>query len=183
VPESAALTMQSIKTEAVEPQAHSLGDGFQVRRALPSAQRRMVGPFIFFDEFGPTVFRAGEGVDARPHSHIGLATLSYLIEGNIVHRDSAGHIQSIAPGEVNRMTAGRGIVHSERTSIDARAAGGTMFGQQLWIALPRSHEETAPASLIMLRTCSQRLRVTAHPRPSLQARPSDVAHRSQFTPT
>jgi redox-sensitive bicupin YhaK (pirin superfamily) len=119
-----------------------LGDGFQVRRALPSAQRRSVGPFIFFDSFGPVAFRAGNGMDTRPHPHIGLATLTYLIEGEILHRDSERHVQTIRPGEVNLMTAGRGIVHSERTAPQARAAGGTVFGFQSWLALPVEHEET-----------------------------------------
>jgi redox-sensitive bicupin YhaK (pirin superfamily) len=121
-----------------------LGDGFQVRRALPSAQRRSVGPFIFFDSFGPVAFRAGDGMDTRPHPHIGLATLTYLIEGEILHRDSERHVQTIRPGEVNLMTAGRGIVHSERTAPQARAAGGTVFGFQSWLALPVEHEETDP---------------------------------------
>lgn len=126
------------------PAVRDLGDGFQVRRALPSAQRRMVGPFIFLDSFGPVVFRAGEGLDSRPHPHIGLAALSFLINGEIVHRDSEGYVQEIGPGEVNLMTAGRGIVHSERSSDIVRAGGGTMFGFQSWIALPTAHEEADP---------------------------------------
>jgi hypothetical protein len=126
------------------PNVRDLGDGFHVRRALPSAQRRTVGPFIFLDSFGPVTFRAGESLDARPHPHIGLSTLTYLIEGEIVHRDSEGHVQTIHPGEVNLMTAGRGIVHSERSSPSVRAAGGTVFGFQSWIALPVAHEETEP---------------------------------------
>jgi redox-sensitive bicupin YhaK (pirin superfamily) len=126
------------------PNVRDLGDGFQVRRALPSAQRRMVGPFIFLDSFGPVTFRAGEGLDSRPHPHIGLSTLSYLIEGEIVHRDSEGYVQTISPGEVNLMTAGRGIVHSERSGDLVRANGGTVFGFQSWIALPRRYEETKP---------------------------------------
>ncbi|WP_315838563.1 pirin family protein [Bradyrhizobium prioriisuperbiae] len=130
--------------QVILPRIHNLGAGFEVRRALPSAQRQMVGPFIFFDAFGPTVFGPGEGVDTRPHPHIGLATLTYLIEGEIVHRDSAGHIQTIGAGEANWMTAGRGIVHSERTGPPLRATGSSLFGQQVWIALPRSNEEAEP---------------------------------------
>jgi redox-sensitive bicupin YhaK (pirin superfamily) len=122
-----------------------LGDGFHVRRALPSAQRRMVGPFIFLDQMGPAVFRSGQGLDVRPHPHIGLATVTYLFEGEILHRDSLGVVQPIRPGEVNWMTAGRGIVHSERTGPEARSAGGGLFGIQAWLALPKQHEETAPA--------------------------------------
>src|SRR5256884_210846 len=126
------------------PNVRDLGDGFQVRRALPSAHRRMVGPFIFLDSFGPVTFRAGEGLDSRPHPHIGLSTLTYLIDGEIVHRDSQGYVQTISPGEVNLMTAGRGIVHSERSGDLVRASGGTVFGFQSWIALPLRHEETKP---------------------------------------
>jgi redox-sensitive bicupin YhaK (pirin superfamily) len=141
------MTMQSNSAgveQVLLPNVRDLGDGFLVRRALPSAQRRMVGPFIFLDSFGPVTFRAGEGLDARPHPHIGLSTLTYLIEGEIVHRDSEGYVQTIHPGEVNLMTAGRGIVHSERSSPPVRAAGGTVFGFQSWIALPVAHEETEP---------------------------------------
>lgn len=126
------------------PAVRDIGDGFQVRRALPSMHRRMVGPFIFLDSFGPVAFQAGEGMDTRPHPHIGLSTLTYLIEGEILHRDSEGYVQAIRPGEVNVMTAGRGIVHSERSSDPVRASGGTVFGFQSWIALPTDHEETDP---------------------------------------
>lgn len=122
-----------------------LGDGFTVRRALPSARRRMVGPFIFLDAMGPASFKGGEGLDVRPHPHIGLATVTYLLEGEILHRDSLGSLQAIRPGEVNWMTAGSGIVHSERTAPERRAGGGTLFGLQSWIALPAAHEETAPS--------------------------------------
>src|SRR5687768_13762711 len=122
-----------------------LGDGFTVRRTLPAQQRRMVGPFVFFDEMGPAVIRAGRGLDVRPHPHIGLATVTYLFEGEILHRDSLGTVQPIRPGEVNWMTAGRGIVHSERTPPALRAADNSLFGIQTWIALPRRHEETEPA--------------------------------------
>jgi redox-sensitive bicupin YhaK (pirin superfamily) len=127
----------------VEPGVKDLG-GFRVRRALPSTQRMMVGPFIFLDHMGPAVFEPGHGIDVRPHPHIGLATLTYLIEGGIRHRDTLGSVVDIAPGEVNWMTAGRGIVHSERTAPDMRATGQHMQGIQSWIALPRAHEEDAP---------------------------------------
>lgn len=141
------MTIQS-NTADVErvllPNVRDLGDGFKVRRALPSAQRRTVGPFIFLDSFGPVAFRAGEGLDARPHPHIGLSTLTYLLEGEIVHRDSEGYVETILPGEVNLMTAGRGIVHSERSSNPVRASGGTVFGFQSWIALPVAQEEVDP---------------------------------------
>jgi hypothetical protein len=121
-----------------------LGDGFEVRRALPSARRRMVGPFIFLDQMGPAAFQSGKGLDVRPHPHIGLATVTYLFEGEVLHRDSLGMVQPIRPGEVNWMTAGQGIVHSERTAPETRAAGGKLFGMQAWVALPKQHEETAP---------------------------------------
>jgi redox-sensitive bicupin YhaK (pirin superfamily) len=129
--------------QVVLPAVRDLG-GFDVRRALPSIQRRMVGPFAFFDAFGPAVFRAGEGVDTRPHPHIGLATLTYLIEGELDHRDSEGYVQTIRPGEVNLMTAGRGIVHSERSGQAFRAREDRMFGFQAWLALPLALEETDP---------------------------------------
>ncbi|MCI0571558.1 MAG: pirin family protein [Myxococcaceae bacterium] len=127
------------------PRTHDLGDGFEVRRTLPSARRRMVGPFIFLDQMGPAVFRDGRGIDVRPHPHIGLATVTYLFEGEVLHRDSLGTVQHIRPGEVNWMTAGRGIVHSERTPPEARAAGGRLSGIQMWVALPKTHEEAEPA--------------------------------------
>ncbi|AWK84950.1 pirin family protein [Azospirillum thermophilum] len=126
------------------PAVRDIGDGFQVRRSLPSAMRRSVGPFIFLDSFGPVTFTAGEGMDTRPHPHIGLSTLSYLIEGEIVHRDSEGFVQAIEPGAVTLMTAGRGIVHSERTAPATRSTGHRLFGFQSWIALPAQHEETDP---------------------------------------
>jgi redox-sensitive bicupin YhaK (pirin superfamily) len=129
----------------VLPPVRDLGDGFTVRRALPSAHQRMVGPFIFFDQMGPVTLSAGDGLDVRPHPHIGLATVTYLLEGEILHRDSLGSVQAIWPGAVNWMTAGRGIVHSERSADDVRAAGGPLFGLQTWVALPKAHEETAPA--------------------------------------
>jgi redox-sensitive bicupin YhaK (pirin superfamily) len=128
----------------IVPRTVDLG-GFQVHRALPSGQSRMVGPFIFFDHFGPAVFKAGDGVDVRPHPHIGLATVTYLFDGEIVHRDSLGSAMPIRPGAVNWMTAGRGIVHSERTAADHRDGGEPLHGLQLWVALPAVDEETAPA--------------------------------------
>ena len=129
----------------VVPRTHDLGDQFIVRRALPSKQRRMVGPFVFLDQMGPHVFSAGQGLDVRPHPHIGLATVTYLLDGEIMHRDSLGTVQSIRPGAVNWMTAGKGIVHSERTAPDQRQAGSSLFGLQCWVALPRELEETEPA--------------------------------------
>ena len=125
----------------IVPRTVDLGDGFTVRRALPSARTRMVGPFIFFDHFGPAEFRAGNGLDVRPHPHIGLATVSYLFDGEIMHRDSLGTAVAIKPGEVNWMTAGRGVVHSERTGAEKRAAGGPIHGLQMWVALPAAKEE------------------------------------------
>ena len=121
--------------QLIVPRSVDLG-GFQVHRALPSAQSRMVGPFIFFDHFGPAVFKAGDGIDVRPHPHIGLATVTYLFDGEIVHRDSLGTAMPIRPGAVNWMTAGRGIVHSERTAADHRDGGEPLHGLQLWVALP-----------------------------------------------
>jgi len=134
----------SVETLIV-PRTRDLGDGFEVRRALPSVRRRMVGPFIFFDQMGPAVFRSGHGLDVRPHPHIGLATVTYLFEGEILHRDSLGTVQSIHPGAVNWMVAGRGIAHSERTPPELRATGGRLYGIQIWVAVPKQHEETAPA--------------------------------------
>ncbi len=128
----------------IVPRTTDLGD-FEVRRALPSAQRRMVGPFVFLDEMGPAEFRAGTGVDVRPHPHIGLATVTYLFDGEITHRDSLGTFVAIRPGEVNWMTAGRGIVHSERTAPDRRINGDTLHGLQCWVALPADKEETEPS--------------------------------------
>ncbi|MET0403956.1 MAG: pirin family protein [Cystobacter sp.] len=136
-------THPALETLIVTP-TRDLGDGFEVRRALPSARRRMVGPFIFLDQMGPTVFAPGRGLDVRPHPHIGLATVTYLFEGSILHRDSLGTVRSIQAGAVNWMTAGRGIVHSERTDPQSRAVGGPLFGLQAWVALPQRHEETEP---------------------------------------
>jgi redox-sensitive bicupin YhaK (pirin superfamily) len=119
--------------------------GFEVRRALPSVKRRMVGPFVFLDQMGPAEFLIGHGLDVRPHPHIGLATVTYLFEGEILHRDSLGTVQPIRPGAVNWMTAGSGIAHSERTAPELRAQGFNLFGIQAWVALPSSAEETSPA--------------------------------------
>ncbi|MBI2717382.1 MAG: pirin family protein [Rhizobiales bacterium] len=128
----------------IVPRARDLG-GFEVRRALPAAGRQMVGPFIFFDIFGPVLLRAGEGQDVRPHPHIGLATVTWLFDGQMFHRDSLGSAQEIAPGELNWMTAGRGIVHSERTPAAARARDRQVFGIQSWVALPKPLEDSQPA--------------------------------------
>ena len=120
-------------------------DGLKIRRLLPSAKRRLVGPYVFFDHFGPVRFPAGQGIDVRPHPHIGLATVTYLFTGEIMHRDSLGCVQAIRPGAVNLMVAGRGIVHSERTPPERRQEGAELHGIQLWLALPAALEETDPA--------------------------------------
>jgi hypothetical protein len=129
----------------IVPRTRDLGNGFEVHRVLPAAQRRMVGPFVFFDHFGPTILRAGTGLDVRPHPHIGLATVTYLFDGEILHRDSLGTVQPIRPGEVNWMTAGRGIAHSERTPLESRARDSDIFGIQTWVGLPHDKEEIEPA--------------------------------------
>ena len=118
--------------------------GFTVRRVLPSAHRRLVGPFIFFDHMGPLELPPGSGMDVRPHPHIGLATVTYLFAGEIDHRDSLGSVQTIRPGDVNWMVAGRGIVHSERSGAEVRRRGASVHGIQSWVALPLEHEETEP---------------------------------------
>lgn len=128
----------------IEPRVHDLG-GFQVRRAVPTVEARSVGPFVFVDHVGPAVFAPGHGIDVRPHPHIGLATVTFLWAGTLRHRDTLGSVQDIAPGDVNWMTAGRGIAHSERTPPGARADGHALHGMQTWVALPKAHEETAPA--------------------------------------
>ena len=138
-----ARTCDAIETVIV-PRATDLG-GFEIRRALPHVDRRMVGPFIFFDHIGPAVFRSGQGVDVRPHPHIGLATVTFLFEGEITHRDNLGYNAAIRPGAVNWMTAGRGIVHSERTAPELRLGGEPLHGLQCWVALPLVDEEMAPA--------------------------------------
>ena len=130
--------------QVIVPRARDLG-GFEVRRALPAASKQMVGPFIFFDQMGPAEFLIGDGIDVRPHPHIGLATVTYLFDGGIMHRDSLGTELEIKPGELNLMSAGSGIVHSERSSSAARTTEQRLFGIQAWAALPKSHEEGAPA--------------------------------------
>lgn len=127
----------------VIPNAKDIG-GFEVRRALPTAKRRLVGPFIFFDRMGPAILRAGQALDVRPHPHIGLSTVTYLFDGKIRHRDSLGTEMVIQPGDVNLMTAGRGIVHSERTPEELRGAPMSISGLQTWLALPDDKEEVAP---------------------------------------
>ncbi|MDB5596669.1 MAG: hypothetical protein JWM36_3630 [Hyphomicrobiales bacterium] len=129
--------------QVIVPRARDLG-GFEVRRALPSAAKQMVGPFIFFDQMGPSEFLLGAGLDVRPHPHIGLATVTYLFDGEIMHRDSMGMVQPIRPGAVNLMTAGRGIAHSERTPPELRGGGTRLFGIQTWLALPAAQEEGEP---------------------------------------
>jgi redox-sensitive bicupin YhaK (pirin superfamily) len=130
----------------IQPRARDLG-GFQVRRVLPNTQHQMIGPWIFFDEMGPASFPTGEGIDVRPHPHINLATVTYLFEGEILHRDSLGCVQPIRPGAVNLMIAGRGIVHSERTPPGMRQSPHKLHGLQLWLALPEACEETDPEFL------------------------------------
>jgi redox-sensitive bicupin YhaK (pirin superfamily) len=130
---------------ALQGHTKDLGGGFVVRRLLPSAQRQAVGPFLFFDHFGPVTAQPGDDHDVRPHPHIGLATVTYLFEGAMQHRDSTGAVQRIEPGAINWMTAGRGIVHSERTPDDLRGQARTTHGLQLWAALPADDEEVEPA--------------------------------------
>ena len=138
-----AAHLDSIETLII-PLAHDLG-GFEVRRALPAPKRQMVGPFIFFDQAGPAEFLTGRGVDVRPHPHIGLGTVTYLYRGEFQHRDSLGSNQTILPGAVNWMVAGRGVTHSERTSAETRKAPHSLFGVQTWIALPEDREDVAPS--------------------------------------
>ncbi|MBD0369897.1 MAG: pirin family protein [Pyrinomonadaceae bacterium] len=128
----------------IETRARDLVEGFKVRRALPSARRRMVGPFIFLDQMGPEILRAGRGLDVAPHPHIGLATVTYLFAGELLHRDGLGTVRLIRPGEVNWMSAGRGIAHSERTPDEMRRAETELFGIQSWVAFPTQYEETEP---------------------------------------
>lgn len=130
----------------IVPRVRDLGD-FEVRRALPAVERQMVGPFIFFDQMGPVLMRAGKGIDVRPHPHIGLATVTWLFDGSMYHRDSLGSAQLITPGELNWMTAGRGIVHSERSTPEDRLTDRKAFGIQAWVALPKSQEEAPPSFL------------------------------------
>jgi redox-sensitive bicupin YhaK (pirin superfamily) len=130
--------------QTLEPHQKDLGGGFTVRRLLPSSQRQAVGPFVFFDHFGPITAQPGDHHDVRPHPHIGLATVTYLFEGAMMHRDSTGVVQRIEPGAINLMTAGRGIVHSERTPKDLLGHERRSHGLQLWLAVPAEHEEDAP---------------------------------------
>ncbi|ALG90618.1 MULTISPECIES: pirin family protein [Actibacterium] len=134
--------VDAIETVIV-PRARDIG-GFEVRRALPAPRRQMVGPFIFFDQMGPAEFVTGEGLDVRPHPHIGLATVTYLLQGSIHHRDSLGTDQWIEPGAVNLMIAGNGITHSERTDGAARQKPHSLFGIQTWVAMPKGAEDSAP---------------------------------------
>jgi redox-sensitive bicupin YhaK (pirin superfamily) len=133
----------SVETVII-PRLHDVG-GFEVHRALPARERQMIGPFIFFDQMGPGEFLTGKGLDVRPHPHIGLATVTYLFDGEIMHRDSLGSAQAIRPGDVNWMTSGRGIAHSERTDPALHSHSNRLYGIQSWVALPKPKEETAPA--------------------------------------
>jgi len=137
--------------DLLQPHTKDLG-GFEVRRLLPAYPRKMIGSFIFFDHMGPARFPPGQGVDVRPHPHIGLATVTYLFEGSILHRDSLGTVQRIEPGDVNWMTAGSGIVHSERTPIEDRRGGAALHGIQTWVALPLKDEQTLPSFKHIPRT-------------------------------
>lgn len=136
--------MNNPVSTVIEPRSRDLG-GFSVRRVLPAARARTVGPFVFFDHMGPAQYSAGTGIDVRPHPHIGIATVTYLFDGEILHRDSLGFEQPIRPGDVNWMTAGRGIVHSERETPEVRASDHRLNGIQSWIGLPRADEETDPS--------------------------------------
>lgn len=136
--------MPSPITALLTPHTKDLG-GFRVQRLLPAPAAQMVGPFIFFDHFGPVTFAPGAGIDVRPHPHIGLATVTYLFGGRQMHRDSLGSVQTIHPGDINWMTAGKGIVHSERSVPEDRAAGHSIHGLQTWVALPKTHERNEPA--------------------------------------
>lgn len=138
------MTQDSLIIQTISPSTHDLGD-FKVHRALPAKERTMVGPFIFFDQAGPAALPAGQGVDVRPHPHINLATVTYMLEGSFVHRDSLGTRQLIGPGAVNLMTAGKGIVHSERTPLDDRGHDKKLLAIQTWLALPDRDEECDPA--------------------------------------
>ena len=143
-PDFGALMPETSKMDAIEtvivPRARDIG-GFEVRRALPTNKKQMVGPFIFFDQIGPAEFLTNNGIDVRPHPHIGLATLTYLLNGAIDHRDSLGNYQTIRAGDVNWMVAGNGITHSERTGIKERSSNHSLFGIQSWVALPEKYED------------------------------------------
>ncbi len=155
-------------TTIINPRTHDLGGGFEVRRAVPSLQARSVGPFVFVDHMGPAIFEPGRGIDVRPHPHIGLATVTFLWAGAINHKDTLGSEQVILPGDVNWITAGRGIAHSERTPADERGRGHAVHGMQTWVAVPKSDVEIAPefhhhsaAALPQLRRNGAFLRVIA----------------------
>ncbi len=135
----------SVIARLVEGRARDLGDGFTVRRVLPAAQQNMVGPFIFFDHMGPVSYPPGPAINVRPHPHVALATVTYLFDGEMLHRDSLGSLQEVHPGDVNWMIAGRGIVHSERTTARSYAQGVRLHGIQSWVALPDGREDDAPA--------------------------------------
>lgn len=137
------MPLESSVETVIVPRSTDLG-GFEVKRVLPSSRRRMVGPFIFLDQMGPTQFETDTGVDVRPHPHIGLSTVTWLLDGEILHRDSVGSTQNIRPGEVNWMTAGSGIAHSERTPDALRPGGSRLYGLQTWLALPQPFEEAEP---------------------------------------
>lgn len=143
MPVSIALPNPFVEAVLLPP-VRDLGDDFSVLRALPSPQRHMVGPFAFLDHFGPVVFAPNQGMNVRAHPHIGLSTLTYLLQGEIAHRDSLGTEATVRAGDVNWMTAGSGIVHSERTAPFAKFQGSKLFGQQIWVALPKAQEEMAP---------------------------------------
>ena len=164
--------------------ARDLVGGFKVQRILPYSQRRMVGPFIFLDQMGPEFLRAGIGLDVAPHPHIGLATVTYLFQGELLHRDSLGNVQMIRPGEVNWMTAGNGIAHSERTPPELRQTGSELFGLQSWVALPARDEECEPSfahhgteELPIIEGEGKRVRLIAG---SLYGAHSPVATRSEL---
>ncbi|MEM1249936.1 MAG: pirin family protein, partial [Acidobacteriota bacterium] len=141
-PQLSATPEEPVET-VILPRARDLGE-FEVRRALPSKEKQMIGPFIFFDQMGPAEFLVGRGMDVRPHPHIGLSTVTYLFRGEILHRDSLGTLEAIRPGELNWMTSGRGITHSERTAPEERERGPNLFGIQAWVALPKKFEDVAP---------------------------------------
>jgi redox-sensitive bicupin YhaK (pirin superfamily) len=137
--------LPSVIELVIDGRARDLGAGFMVRRVLPAPHRQLVGPFIFFDQMGPVALPAGQGMDVRPHPHIALATVTYLFAGEIMHKDSVGSVQAIRPGDVNWMVAGRGIVHSERSSDETRRTGQRVHGIQSWVALPSELEESEPS--------------------------------------
>ena len=181
LPESTAPTSLDI---VIAPRTSEIAAGFSVRRALPSSRRRMVGPFIFLDQMGPEVLSSERALDIAPHPHIGLATVTYLFEGEILHRDSLGVVQPIVPGDVNWMSAGRGIAHSERTPAESRARGIRMFGLQSWVALPKSDEEGEPGfahhasdELPVIEAEGKRVRLVAG---SLYGQRSPVATKSEM---